>query len=137
MEKKRGAGPIAAVTVGAALLMLLNMGPGHGFGNGGSSDAGVASPTAAVEATHEAPTTQPQTEPQTTAVPEKQVVLITISENDYLCDNQKYTLEELMDYLSTIEGEFLVQIQEDNASLRASRDLTDALTEWDILYIEQ
>jgi len=138
MEKKRrGGGPIAAVTVGAALLMLLNLGPGKGFGSGEAGEPGVQNAVATVEATQETPTTQPQAEPETTEAMEKRIVLVTISENDYLCDNQKYTLEELLDYLAGIEEDFLVEIREDNASLRASRDLTDALSEQSILYAEK
>ena len=140
MEKKRRGGPVATVTVAAvAVLMLLNLGPG-GFGDGSGSGTGnAASPTTAVQAVQTEAPARHETQPQTAAEtePEKQVILVTISENDYLCDNRKYTLEALLAYLTGLDGDILVEIREDNASLRASRDLTDSLTEHGILFAQQ
>lgn len=136
MEKKRKGGGVAAVTLAAAAMLLFTRGPGLGLGDGmgiGNAPADVPTPPAQVEQTQS--TTQRETQPETAPV-EKRILLVTVAENDYLYENQKYDLNGLMACITAVEGEFVVEIREDNASLRAVRDLTDSLAEVSISYIQ-
>lgn len=62
---------------------------------------------------------------------------ITVSGSDYLFQNQKMTVDELMSELNSGEEKFPVKITDDSASIKAYDTLVKALKDNGIRYIEQ
>lgn len=64
------------------------------------------------------------------------VVKITVSENEYVYDSEKTTLDDFIAFLNQKDGEFIVKIKDENASLKAYNALIDLLEENHIQYVE-
>ena len=131
---------VVAVVAIAAAIILLGLG-GFGFGGGKGDGEGEGDRTAAAVQQDEPEETN-ETEEETTeeAIPvieEIEYINITVSENEYLYQNSRLSLEELMSELDSIPDDLPVKITDDNASLNAYRQLTEALDEHGIKYIEE
>lgn len=131
---------VLAVVAIAAVIIYLGLG-GFGFGGGKGDGEGEGDSTAAAVQQDEPEETN-ETEEETTeeAIPvieEIEYINITVSENEYLYQNSKYSLEELLAELESIPDDLPVKITDDNASLNAYRQLTEALDEHGIKYIEE
>ena len=132
---------LAAVAIVAAIIYFgfggFGFGGGKGDGEGeGDSTVAAVSPdepeeTEATEATEET------TDEAIPVIEEIEYVNITVSENEYLYQNSKYSLEELLTELDSIPDNLPVKITDDNASLNAYRQLIEALDEHGIKYIEE
>ena len=119
------------IVVGLFLGGGFALGLGKGAGDGGD-DASVQN-LSNVEIREE---TKAQPEATETAAAEKKVVEVAVVEKEYFYNNQRMELEELVKILQGMEGEFVVAITDDNATLNAYEKLTDRLTELSIPYSE-
>ena len=146
--RKKGISLIGILVIAALVLIIgvlvylglhgFGFGKGKGEGSGQESSSLVRSEsseetTAAETTTAETTTTTTTTTPETK---ELQYVDVTVSGNDYLYQNQKLTLEELMQNLQSLTEAMPVKLTDANASLDAYENLTKALSEAKISYIE-
>lgn len=65
------------------------------------------------------------------------VYSITVVENDYFYDNNRMELEAIESMLKENDGEKIVEIKEDKASIKAYNKLVDLLEELDVNYVEK
>ena len=61
---------------------------------------------------------------------------VTVSENDYLYQNSRLQLDELMNRLITDAADTKVKVTDENASKRAYKNLINALEDEHIRYIK-
>lgn len=127
---KRGGVPVKAIIIivivviiaVVAFFLMNGLGLGGNIGNG----TGNASVTSVQS---ESAVSEPVTE-------ELDYLEVTVSENEYLYQNSKYELEELIDKLIIDAENVKVKITDDNASKRAYNNLISALEEKNISYIK-
>lgn len=125
---------ILVLVIAIAVLFFINGGFGIGKGNGnGNGDEAVP---ANAEISAEASETSAASEETTVETQETQYIEITVSENKYIYqNNDNYSLEELVDMVVAVglndDGtvKFNVALTNDNASLNAYNNLSDALKE--------
>lgn len=117
---------IAVVVVaGVAVAILLGNG-GFGFGGGNGNESG----------SNEEPNSQVETIETPPVIEELKYVEITVSGNEYIYKNTKYSLDDLISDLTSLEEEAKVKITDDNSSRKAYKKIIDALIENKIPYIE-
>ena len=154
-EKKRkssGTKRTVVVTGGAiALIAALFQGIGFGFGNGAGFGTGDKNSTTVMnqdnvevdESETDTEKEEVQTEQTENAKEQKKdevertIVAITVVENDYFYDNKRIALEDFIAVLQGMEENIVVEIKDDNASLRAYQALLDRLEEMELDYIEE
>lgn len=75
------------------------------------------------------PTQQPQIieEKKSVDVFEEAILAITVVGNDYFYNNERILLEDFIVIIQEIEGKVIVEIKDDNASLRAYNNLLNEL----------
>lgn len=141
---------IIVVILVVALLLGFIFGSGDGFGLGkgkgdGGEEAGVKnlSNVTIVEETEHAE--EIETEPETsteateknkTEKKDKTILEVTVVKKEYLYKNKRIELDDLIEVLTNMDGEVVVMITDDNASLRAYKKLTNKLDELSIPYSE-
>lgn len=114
---------IAVAVIGLIIYAFGGKGFGGGRGDGeGSSSVSQASSISEIS--------QPETE-------SVEYVNITVSGNDYLFQNQKMTVDELISELNRSNEKFPVKITDDGASIKAYDNLIEVLKDNNIRYIEQ
>lgn len=122
---------LAIVAIG--VIFLIKGFGGFGFGGGKGDGEGSGNVSESISESIEESETQTETEPTT----EEMLYLdITISENDYIYQNQKLSLDEILTELEKINDIPPIKITDDNASQKAYSKLTTALDEKDMEYIE-
>lgn len=141
-NKKRRSTPVGIAA--AAVIPFLFSGIGIGFGSGaGSGNNSIAANADAVP--DSAPPAQPVPTPAETAVasptPEigtakKATVSVSVVKNEYFYQNRSTSIDALLELLLSFEAGCIVEIVDDNASLKAYNTLIDALNEHDIAYTE-
>lgn len=115
---------VLAVVAAAAVVFFLTDGFGFGGGKGDGEGAGNVSSV--------------QSEPQVSEpiVEELDFLNVTVSENDYLYQNSRLQLDELMSKLVTDAVDIKVKVTDENASKRAYNNLIIALEDKHIHYIK-
>lgn len=118
---------IAVIAVAAVVVVgfLTN-----GFGLGGGKGDGDG------EGTGNASAVQSEPEVSEPVVEELNFLNVTVSENEYLYQNSRLQLDELMDKLVIDAVDTKVKITDENASKRAYNNLISALEEKNISYIK-
>ena len=136
---------IAALVV--TLVVLICYGIGVGFGGGGGSGEGDGNSkikadgesSSVVEVVGEdvTSTTEPAEEQKGADVFEGAVLAINVVGNDYFYNNERVLLEDFIVIVKGVEGKVVVEVKDDNASLKAYNGLLDELDEINIDYIEK
>ena len=98
-------------------------GDGDGGGNGSGSGEGTENTTAG----------EVSTDDDFNGV----VYAITVVESDYFYNNDRVELEDIESMIKATSGEFIVEIKEDKASLKAYNKLVEKLEELGVKYIEK
>lgn len=62
---------------------------------------------------------------------------VTVSEDRYFTENGEVTLDELIGEVSVLDENYVVEIIDDNATLKAYESLTDMLYENSVPYMEE
>lgn len=116
---------VAIIVIVLIKLGILSFG---GFGNGGDGEA--------VQANADITVSDEVTENETTTtIQEKIPIEVNISGEEYLYNNQSYSLDDLMAEIAQIEGGVEVHINlDDTATLSAREALEARLDEENILY---
>ena len=131
---------IAVFIIAAVLSLLMSLGIGLGFGKGTGKGSGNSQ--ISVTDDNGKPVEMKETELSTTGPTEdvdSEVIIsiaISVVENSYFYQNKKITLDDLLIELESIEQEYVVEITDDNASLKAYNKLIDMLSEKSIDYTE-
>ena len=118
----KGAVPVGLIIllVVAALAVVAVFafkGFGFGGGNGDSEGSGIADNSDAV-------------------VEELEYINVTVSGNEYIYDNKKVTLDELIDSIKSLDKNLPVKISDEGSSLKAYKALKAKLSENSISFIE-
>lgn len=143
---------ILIVLLVVTVIALIFFGIGGGFGGGAGSGEGDgnskveanennSSVTKAIEE-DVIPTTEPTEEPSEeqkdgAEIFEGAVLAINVVGNDYFYNNERITLGEFLVIAKEIEGELVVEVKDDNASLNAYNNLLDELDAVNIDYVEK
>lgn len=123
-SKNKGAVPIGLIillvaVVVAAVVFFAFKGFGFGGGNGDGEGSGVADNSNAVS-----------------VVEELEYINVTVSGNEYIYDNKKVTLDELIDSIKSLDKNLPVKIADEGSSLKAYKALKAKLSENSISFIE-
>lgn len=126
-------GSVAAIILVAVLVVVAIVAVvgflTDGFGLGGSQGDDEGEGNVSAEESNE-------TEVSDTDVKELYFLDVTVSENEYLYQNSRLQLDELIDRLLTDAADTKVKITDENASKRAYESLISALKNNKIHYIE-
>ena len=120
----KGAVPIGliialVVVVAAAVVFFACKGFGLGGGNGDGEGSDIADNSDAVS-----------------VVEELEYINVTVSGNEYIYDNKKVTLDELVDSIKSLDRNLPVKIADEGSSLKAYKELKSNLSENNISFIE-
>ena len=123
-NKNKGAVPIGLIillvaVVVAAVVFFAFKGFGFGGGNGNGEGSGVADNSNDVS-----------------VVEELEYINVTVSGNEYIYDNKKVTLDELIDSIKSLDKNLPVKIADEGSSLKAYKALKAKLSENSISFIE-
>lgn len=121
---------IVAAIIGIALLIYYGFGGGIGGGKGEGEGNGN---TVNSETQEDENTEKDGNEDDY----EGAIFSVTVAGNDYFFNNERIKLEDLMEKLETVEGAFVVEIKDDNASLKAYNNLIDRLDNANMRFIEK
>ncbi len=120
----KGAVPIGLIialvaVVVAAVVFFACKGFGLGGGNGNGEGSDVADNSDAVS-----------------VVEKLEYINVTVSGNEYIYDNKKITLDELVDSIKSLDRNLPVKIADEGSSLKAYKELKTKLSENNISFIE-
>lgn len=123
-SKNKGAVPIGLIillvaVIAVAVVFFAFKGFGFGGGNGNGEGSGVADNSNAVS-----------------VVEELEYINVTVSGNEYIYDNKKVTLDELIDSIKSLDKNLPVKIADEGSSLKAYKALKAKLSENSISFIE-
>jgi hypothetical protein len=116
-----------ALTIGNCLGW--GKGSGNGSGDGNGNGNGTGQETAA--------TGEDSTDKNVEDDYKGAVYAITVSENDYFYDNNRMELDDIEKMLKESEGEKIVEIKEDKASIKAYNKLVELLEGLKVDYVEK
>lgn len=134
---------IATLTI--AVVALICYGIGGGFGGGAGSGEGSGNSKVNVndenskvtEVVEEViPTTEPSEE-SSEKQDDEEILAINVVGNDYFYNNERITLEDIIVIVKDVEGKLVVEVKDDNASLKAYNNLLDELDAINIDYVEK
>lgn len=139
---------IAALVITVVVLICYGIGGGFGGGLGsgegsGNSKVKVSDEGSTVTESVEevTPTTEPIEESSEMQagedVFEGAVLAINVVGNDYFYNNERIALEDFMVIVKEVEGKLIVEVKDDNASLKAYNNLLDELDSVNIDYVEK
>lgn len=115
----KGAVPIGLIIALVAVVFFACKGFGLGGGNGNGEGSDVADNSDAVS-----------------VVEKLEYINVTVSGNEYIYDNKKVTLDELVDSIKSLDRNLPVKIADEGSSLKAYKELKTKLSENNISFIE-
>lgn len=121
-RKNKGAVPVGLIILLVAVIALAVVFfafKGFGGGNGDGEGSGVADNSNAVS-----------------VVEELEYINVTVSGNEYIYDNKKVSLDELIDSIKSLDRNLPVKIADEGSSLKAYKALKTKLSENNISFIE-
>lgn len=150
---KKILGIVIAVIVVVVILALLGTGLGFGFGSGNGSGDGDGEGTRSNNSSALSEETDGENTKATVAETidanvddtessaengsEMITIAVSVFESDYFYQNKKISLDDFIKELESIEENFVVEVTDDNASLKAYNKLIDALEDRRISYTEK
>lgn len=118
----KGAVPVGLIillVVAALAVVAVFAFKGFGFGGGNGDGSGIADSSNTVS-----------------VVEELEYINVTVSGNEYIYDNKKVTLDELIDSIKSLDKNLPVKIADEGSSLKAYKALKAKLSENSISFIE-
>ena len=131
---KKLLGILIAIIIVIVIFALLGNGLGFGFGKGDGSGEGTRDNNTS---TVSDATVDNETKPTTEDVDKAATIAVTVFENDYIYQNKKTSLDDFIKELKAIDYAFVIEVTDDNASLKAYSNLIEALEEESIEYTEK
>ncbi len=124
---------IVLVIIAGALTIGNCLGWGKGNGNGSGDGSGNGNGTGQETVAAGEDVSGSETEDKYNGA----VYAITVAENDYFYDNNRMALEDIEKMLKESEGEKIVEIKEDKASIKAYNKLVELLEGLEVDYVEK
>lgn len=135
---------IAALVVAVVVLICFGIGGGFGGGAGsGNSKVMVSDENSTAKEVVEEVTSTSEPIEETSEVQDGEdvfdgaVLAINVVGNDYFYNNERISLEDFMAISKDAEGKLVVEVKDDNASLKAYNNLLDGLDAVNIEYVEK
>lgn len=135
---------IAALVVAVVVLICFGIGGGAGSGEGsGNSKVMVSDENSTAKEVVEEVTSTSEPIEETSEVQDGEdvfdgaVLAINVVGNDYFYNNERISLEDFMAIAKDAEGKLVVEVKDDNASLKAYNNLLDGLDAVNIEYVEK
>lgn len=127
------------------IAIILFMGAGCGFGLGNGTGAGDGEGTRSMETMQkeEAEAEEIKEEVENVAEEKTEEVVeylnlkISVVESDYFYENERIALDKLVEKIQSTDGNLMVEVIDDNASLKSYNKLLEALDDLRIDYIEK
>ncbi len=116
------------ILVAAMMILLSLLGLGFGLGAG----KGAESQPSSTSSITQPPVSSSESEH---SVNDQKIISISVVDNDYSYGNKRIELDALTQILAEMEPGFVVEITDDNASLKAYNRLLDVLDSLSISYI--
>lgn len=133
---------LAIIVVIVVIAVVAMLGIGLGFGKGSGDGSGDGKTTTSQEAinTEEHNTVEEQTEVAQDDVEndsEDTIIKVSVVGNEYFYENERVSLDDFISKLEKLEGEVVVEVKDDKASLRAYDNLIEKLEELKISFTEK
>ena len=134
-------GTIIVVLV-LVIAALIYFGIGAGLGNGAGDGEGDGNTKTKIteksdnSEEQKIETTEKEDE-DSEDVYEGAILMITVVESEYFYENERIALEDFVAIVEGTEGELVVKIKDDRASLKAYNKLLDELDKLNVEYIEE
>lgn len=135
---------VLIIAVIITIAIFLGKGLGRGKGNGdGEGDGNTKVNTNQEEASQEENDTivdeEITREENNSAIDSfaGAIIKVTVYGNEYLHDSERITLNDLLVLIDSTESDIVVEIYDDNASLKAYNSLIEKLKEHRIKYVEE
>ena len=131
---------IIVVIVVIAVVAMLGIGLGFGKGSGDGSGDGKTNTSQEAINTEEHNTVEEQTEVEQDGVEndsEDTIIKVSVAGNEYFYENERVSLDDFISKLEKLEGEVVVEVKDDKASLRAYNNLIEKLEELKISFTEK
>lgn len=119
---------VVIVLIAIAVIIL---GLGVGFGNGGEKTNTIQEDSKTEES--EGPTEKNSAEDDNKRV----VIKVSVVGNEYLYENERISLDDFISKVKEIEGNLVVEVKDDKASLKAYNSLIDRLEELKVTITEK
>ena len=119
---------IIVVIVVIAVVAMLGIGLGFGKGSGDGSGDGKTNTSQEAINTEEHNTVEEQTEVEQDGVEndsEDTIIKVSVVGNEYFYENERVSLDDFISKLEKLEGEVVVEVKDDKASLRAYNNLIE------------
>lgn len=123
----------------AAVIVLVGYFGGAGWGDGdgdGNSSVATNQETSSSEENDVVDSEEENSENKEDEY-DGAILAITVYENEYLYDNEEISLAGFIEIVKAVEGEFVVEVKDNNASLRAYNALLDKLEEMNVNVVEK
>ena len=119
----KGAVPVGLIialvaVVAVAVVLFACKGFGLGGGNGDNQGSDIANNS------------------EVSVIEELEYINVTVSGNEYIYDNKKVTLDELINSIQSLDKKLPVKISDEGSSLKAYKNLKAKLSENNISFIE-
>ena len=138
MKKKKVSLIVVVLIVGVVVLII--MGKGIGFGKGEGDGNTKVKTTHEENATIENDTIDEEITAQNDNAIDANmgaVIKVSVVGNEYFYENERISLEEFINKVGEIDGDVVVEVKDDNASLKAYNSIINELKGKNINYVEK
>ncbi|AVM69514.1 hypothetical protein C3V36_09830 [Lachnospiraceae bacterium oral taxon 500] len=142
MKKKLSTVFVIAVIAAVIILFKFGNGFGIGFGIGQGKGDGNAKESAAQKEASKIEDDRAKEEVKkeqgsSEDVNKDATLKVSVVGNEYFYDNDRISLDDLIKKIKEVEGDMMIEVKDDNASLKAYNALLDKLTELQIPFTKQ
>ena len=132
---------VLVLIIGIAAVVLTRCGGGFGLGLGFGTGKGDGDGNMAVnvsdEKVEDSEAPEADNSDESTDESEETILKVTVVENDYFYENEKTRLNTLMDRIKETDGDYVVEIKDEQASKNAYEALIEELKKDGIAYTEK
>ena len=127
---------LLVIVVIVIIAIAVMLGLGLGFGNGSGDGKGDGKPNTVQEDSKIDESEKP-TEKNAEEDNEGVIIKVSVVGNEYFYENERITLDDFISKVKEIEGDLVVEVKDDKASLKAYNSLIDRLEELKASIIEK
>ena len=127
---------LLVIVVIVIIAIAAMLGLGLGFGNGSGDGKGDGKPNTVQEDSKIDESEKP-TEKNAEEDNKGVIIKVSVVGNEYFYENERITLDDFISKVKEIEGELVVEVKDDKASLKAYNSLIDRLEELKASIIEK
>lgn len=127
---------LLVIVVIVIIAIAVMLGLGLGFGNGSGDGKGDGKPNTVQEDSKIDESEKP-TEKNAEEDNKGVIIKVSVVGNEYFYENERITLDDFISKVKEIEGDLVVEVKDDKASLKAYNSLIDRLEELKASIIEK